>query len=96
MVVTAEQQSVVEIGGATLRPRNDVVRIRESRWTRAPGEAAAAVADGQSPTLSRREEPLTATEIKRYAVGTEHQAGNGSITAEPLRGLRCQWKTLTR
>ena len=23
-------------------------------------------------------------------------AGNGSITAEPLRGLRCQWKTLTR
>jgi hypothetical protein len=85
VVVTrrAEQASVVEVGGAALAPRLDVVGV--AAGCGCPAFDAAVVADDVGLALGVGEEPFAAADVQWDAVTVGGDVGDGTVTAESPR-----------
>ncbi len=67
----AQQRGVVEVGGAAVGPRVNVVGFAPLGWPVAGGEGAAAVAGGEGEALRGAGEAPRAAEVEHGAAGVE-------------------------
>lgn len=83
VVVSAQQDSAVDVGAPAIDVVVDVVGFAVRRGPVAPSPAASAVANRECDSLLRREEPLFAPEIEWVSFAVD-RAAYGAGFADPL------------
>jgi hypothetical protein len=83
MVVTAEQDEIVQRGRAAVRPVSYVVGVRPLRTAIAAREGAAAVAHGEGGADPRRDDAGAPPDIERLAGGIEDDPDDRELVHAP-------------
>ena len=83
----AQEQSVVEVGLATIEPGDNVVCIGECRRSMAVGKATSAVANCERPPLVTSEQPALPAVLKWNAFGRHEDSCNLRVTRDAF----CCW-----
>lgn len=87
VVLGAEGDEVVEVRQSAGLPGLEVVRLAVTERTVAPAPSAAAVDGAKRRPLAGGCGPISAADVDRYTLGTEHDPLEHGITAEA--GDRC-------
>jgi len=85
--MSAEQDAVGQVGATAPTPGHDVMRLAPGWRAITAGEQASAVARSQADALTRREQPLVATDVDDPAGCVEGHVGRSGVAAMPLDGL---------
>ena len=88
MVVAAEQDGVVEVGGAAVGPVVDVVGVAPARWSVAAGEGAAAVAQHEGASERAGDEAALSADVEDLAGAAEDGGEDGGVAGEAAHRVR--------
>ena len=83
VVLSAEQDQVVQGGVAAVGPVPDVVGVGPGWGAVAAGKGAAAVADGERGAQGGWDQAGAAADVEGLAVRVEHDPGDGGVAADP-------------
>src|ERR671910_1511694 len=98
-MVPAEQDEIVQVGGAAVGPVNAVVGVAPLGRAGAAGEGASSVADDQRGPLSGGHGAVFSADVEGHAGRVGDDAGDVGVAADPahrLRGDRSAPTQLTR
>jgi hypothetical protein len=83
VVVSAQEDSVGEVGAAAVAPGNDVMCLGPGGWPIAAGEQASAVSGGEADSLPGRVQPLFAADVDDstgVVEGHGHDSGFAAVS----------------
>jgi len=83
--MATEEGEVVEVGGAALLERDEVVGFAPAVRAVAAGEDAAAVADDEASALGGGGEAAGSADIEDLAAGIHEHSADGAVAGEPLK-----------
>ena len=86
VMVSTEDDPVVEAGAAAGFPGSEVVGFGPGGWPVAPGEGASAIPGGEGDALSRGEEPLGASDVDDPIIRAEEHGHEAGFADVPLDG----------
>jgi hypothetical protein len=82
VVMAAEQDEVVQGGGAAVDPVHDVVGVAGDRWAGAAGEGAVSVAGDQRQPEAVGDQPGGAAGVEDLGLRAEHDGENVGVAGE--------------
>lgn len=91
MVIPTQQAEIVELGGATVRPGNDVMHITPVRRPGASRSNTVSVTCDNGPSQSDRDDSGLAAYIEKFGARPEHDAGDGGVAHELSNGLKVEY-----
>ena len=86
VVFAAEQDEVVEVGGAAVGPVDDVVGVAHDRWAGAAGEGAVSVAGDQGAPQGGGDQSVGAADVEDLAVGAEADRDELGVAGQAADG----------
>ena len=86
VVVAAEQDHVVQAGGAAVGPVLEVVGVAHQGWAGAVGEGAVLVAGDQGSPDGGGDQAVDAADVEDLGVGAEDGGDQVGVAGEPAYG----------
>jgi hypothetical protein len=86
VVMSAQEDQVLQAGRAAIGPVNDVVRVGHHRRSGAVGEPAVLVASDECPPDGGRDEAAHPPDVEHLGVGSQHSGDDLGVARHASHG----------